>query len=64
MPTAPGDPARLAAAVLQMVGMDDPPVRLLLGKDVLTAYREKTAAWTASVDEWEPVTMPVDFDRA
>ena len=43
----PGDPAKLAAAVLQLVGMDDPPLRLLLGQDVLNAFREKTAAWTA-----------------
>ena len=58
----PGDPAKLAAAVLQIVGMDDPPLRLLLGQDVLHAFREKSAAWTASVDEWEPVTTSVNFD--
>ncbi len=58
----PGDPAKLAAAVLQIVGMDDPPLRLLLGRDVLQAYREKTAAWTATVDEWEPVTTSMNFD--
>ena len=58
----PGDPAKLAAAVLQLVGMEDPPLRLLLGQDVLNAFREKTAAWTASVDEWEPVTTAVNFD--
>ena len=58
----PGDPAKLAAAVLQLVGMDDPPLRLLLGVDVLNAFREKTEAWTASVDEWEPVTTSVNVD--
>ncbi len=58
----PGDPAKLAAAVVRLAGMDDPPLRLLLGRDVLHAYREKTAAWSASVDEWEPVTTAVDFD--
>ena len=58
----PGDPAKLAAAVLQLVAMDDPPLRLLLGQDVLNAFREKTAAWTATVDEWEHVTTSVNFD--
>jgi len=58
----PGDPAKLAAAVLQLVAMDDPPLRLLLGRDVLHAYREKTASWSATVDEWEHVTTAVDFD--
>jgi NAD(P)-dependent dehydrogenase (short-subunit alcohol dehydrogenase family) len=58
----PGDPAKLAAAVLRLVEMDDPPLRLLLGRDVLNAFREKTAAWTADVDEWEAVTKAVNFD--
>ena len=57
----PGDPAKLAAAVLQVVDLDDPPLRLLLGQDVLHAFREKTAAWTATVDEWEHVTTSVNF---
>jgi NAD(P)-dependent dehydrogenase (short-subunit alcohol dehydrogenase family) len=58
----PGDPAKLAAAVLRLADMDDPPLRLLLGQDVLHAYREKTAAWSATVDEWEPVTLAMNFD--
>lgn len=58
----PGDPAKLAQAVLDLVAMDDPPLRLLLGKDVLQAYREKTAAWSASVDEWEHVTTAMELD--
>jgi NAD(P)-dependent dehydrogenase (short-subunit alcohol dehydrogenase family) len=58
----PGDPAKLAAAVLQLAAMDEPPLRLLLGDDVLHAFREKVAAWTATVDEWEPVTTSVAFD--
>ena len=58
----PGDPAKLAAAVLQIVAMEDPPLRLLLGQDVLNAFRDKTAAWTATVDEWEQVTTAMNFD--
>ncbi len=41
---------------------DDPPLRLLLGRDVRHAFREKTAAWTTTVDEWEPVTVAMNFD--
>ena len=58
----PGDPAKLAAVVMQLVGMDDPPLRLLLGQDVLHAFREKTAAWSAAVDEWEEVSISMNFD--
>ena len=54
--------AKLAAAVLQIVGMDDPPLRLLLGQDVLHAFREKSAAWSASVEDWRDLTVSMNFD--
>ena len=37
-----------------VAGLDEPPLRLLLGSDVLAAIREKLAEMTASIDEWEP----------
>ncbi len=58
----PGDPAKLAQAVVQLAGMDDPPLRLLLGQDVLNAFREKSTAWNATVDEWESLTRSMNFD--
>jgi NAD(P)-dependent dehydrogenase (short-subunit alcohol dehydrogenase family) len=58
----PGDPAKLAAVVLQLAEMEDPPLRLLLGRDVLNAFREKTAAWSATVEEWKHVTKSMNFD--
>lgn len=57
----PGDPRKVAAAVLMIVGLDDPPLRLLLGRDVLAAAREKYTDLLASIDEWESVTVDVDF---
>ena len=44
-----------------VTGLDDPPLRLLLGHDVLKATREKLAAMSASIDEWEAVTRDVNF---
>lgn len=55
----PGDPRRVGEAVLMLVGLDDPPLRLLLGADVLQATRAKLAELTASIDEWESVTLDV-----
>ena len=43
----PGDPRKVAEAVLMLTGLDDPPLRLLLGHDVLKAVREKIAAAVA-----------------
>jgi len=57
----PGDPRKVAEAVLMVVGLEEPPLRLLLGGDVLQAAREKYAALLASIDEWESVTLDVNF---
>jgi NAD(P)-dependent dehydrogenase (short-subunit alcohol dehydrogenase family) len=59
----PGDPRKVAEAVLMVTELDDPPLRLLLGRDVLKAMRDKIAATTASIDEWESVTKDVNFPR-
>src|SRR3954471_3650773 len=57
----PGDPRKVAEAVLMVTKLDDPPLRLLLGRDVLKAMREKIAALSASIDQWEAVTKDVNF---
>ncbi|WP_244930069.1 oxidoreductase [Nocardioides sp. W7] len=57
----PGDPRKVAEAVLMVVGLDDPPLRLLLGHDVLKAVREKLASMSASIDEWEATTLDVNL---
>jgi NAD(P)-dependent dehydrogenase (short-subunit alcohol dehydrogenase family) len=59
----PGDPRKVAEAVLMVVGLDEPPLRLLLGRDVLAAVREKIADLTASIDQWESVTKNVNFPK-
>ena len=57
----PGDPRKVADAVVMLAGLEKPPLRLLLGHDVLKAVREKIADMTASIDEWEAVTKDVNF---
>ena len=57
----PGDPRKLAEAVLMVVAFEDPPLRLLLGPDVLQATRDKLTAMLASIDQWEAVTLDVGF---
>jgi NAD(P)-dependent dehydrogenase (short-subunit alcohol dehydrogenase family) len=57
----PGNPAKVGEAVVMLAGLDDPPLRLLLGSDVLAATRQKLAEMTASIDEWEAVTLDVGF---
>ena len=53
----PGDPSRVGQAVVMLSRLEQPPLRLLLGADVLAVAREKLAAMAASIDEWESVTL-------
>ncbi|OBK19000.1 oxidoreductase [Mycobacterium asiaticum] len=57
----PGDPHKVAEAVLMVTELDDPPLRLLLGRDVLKAMRDKIATLSASIEEWKAVTKDVNF---
>ena len=59
----PGDPRKVAGAVLMVTTLDEPPLRLLLGRDVLKAVRDKLAAFSASIDEWEETTKDVNFPK-
>lgn len=59
----PGDPRKVAEAVLMVSTLEEPPLRLLLGRDVLKAVRDKLAALSASIDEWEAVTRDVNFPK-
>ncbi|MGE9692730.1 SDR family NAD(P)-dependent oxidoreductase [Streptomyces sp. NRRL F-5630] len=58
---APGDPVRVARAILTVASLDEPPVRLLLGSD---AYAYGRAAWSGRVAEdakWEELSRSTDF---
>ena len=56
-----GDPARAAAAILELTDSANPPVHLLLGSDALRRAREKLDAVIDEIDRWEPVTLGTDF---
>jgi NAD(P)-dependent dehydrogenase (short-subunit alcohol dehydrogenase family) len=57
----PGDPRKVAEAVLMLTTLDEPPLRLLLGRDVLKAMRDKIAATSSSIETWKSVTKDVNF---
>ena len=57
----PGDPRRVADAVLMVSELDDPPLHLLLGHDVYNAYREKLSGLLESIAKWKSVTLDVGF---
>lgn len=60
----PGDPRRVGDACVMLSRLEEPPLRLLLGGDVLAATRAKLEDFMSSLDEWEDVTLDVGFPDA
>ncbi len=61
---ANSDPAKVAQAVLTVAGLDEPPLRLLLGTD---AYTYGRAAWAKRLEEdeaWRHLSLSTDHDEA
>ncbi|MEU6697723.1 oxidoreductase [Pseudonocardia sp. NPDC046786] len=56
-----GDPAKAAAAVLQVVGSANPPVHLLLGSDAVELVGQARAEMSAEFAEWEALARSTDF---
>jgi len=52
----PNDPARVAAAIIQAVETDHPPLRLPLGPEALDAIRDKLDRQRRDLDAWAQVT--------
>jgi len=57
----PGDPRRVAKAVVDVSELEEPPLHLLLGHDVYGAYTEKLRGLASQVEEWKSVTLDVNF---
>lgn len=58
----PGDPAKAAEAMIQVVESADPPLRLLLGTDAINLLEQKQAAARAEFDAWREVGEGTAFD--
>jgi len=58
----PGDPAKAAAVILQVAGMEDPPLRLLLGSDAVRTVEQADLARTEADRRWRRLSLSTDFD--
>lgn len=59
----PGDPKRLARAVVALVRAEHPPVRLPLGSDTVAAIEAKNGAVAKALETWRSVATSTDFPR-
>jgi NAD(P)-dependent dehydrogenase (short-subunit alcohol dehydrogenase family) len=57
----PGDPARMARAIVSAVGAEQPPRRLLLGSDALGIAIGSEEGRLAEAREWAEVSRSTDF---
>jgi NAD(P)-dependent dehydrogenase (short-subunit alcohol dehydrogenase family) len=58
----PGDPAKLAKAILAVVDADQPPLRLILGTDALGYVAGKAARFQSEMELWRPVSASTNFE--
>lgn len=62
--TQPGDPAKAANVLIQVVESDKPPLRLVLGNYAYTKFRKKLKSLTTELDAWEAIASNTDFEDA
>jgi NAD(P)-dependent dehydrogenase (short-subunit alcohol dehydrogenase family) len=59
----PGDPARGAKAVVDVVGAENPPRRLILGGDAVVAAQQAAEERAAETEQWAAVSRSADFPQ-
>ncbi|MCF0055975.1 oxidoreductase [Dyadobacter sp. CY356] len=57
-----GDPEKAAAAMIQIVAEENPPLYLLLGKDAYERAFKKMEVLTSEYEKWENLTKSTGFD--
>jgi NAD(P)-dependent dehydrogenase (short-subunit alcohol dehydrogenase family) len=57
----PGDPQKIAEAIIEIANMPVPPLRLLLGKFTIDRTREKILNLSKTISEWEAYSSATDF---
>jgi NAD(P)-dependent dehydrogenase (short-subunit alcohol dehydrogenase family) len=59
--TQPGDPAKAARAIVEVLDAEAPPFRLALGGDAVEAIRAKHARLRHDLETWEPLSLGTDL---
>src|SRR5258707_5400033 len=57
----PGDPKKAAAAVLNIARLDEPPMRLLLGRDAVRAAAEAERTRAEADRKWRALSQATEF---
>ena len=57
----PGDPAKAAAVVLQLAGLDSPPLRIALGSDAVGAIAATDRERLEELERWRTLSVSTDY---
>ncbi|WP_044872431.1 oxidoreductase [Pseudomonas sp. LFM046] len=57
----PGDPSKLAGAIMELVSAPNPPQRLPLGSDAVARISAKHSLVEGELEQWKPLSMSTDF---
>jgi NAD(P)-dependent dehydrogenase (short-subunit alcohol dehydrogenase family) len=60
--TWPGDPVRAAKIITDIVALDEPPLRLLLGAVAVEQADQSSKSRAAEAEKWADVSRSADFD--
>ena len=60
----PGDPVKLAAAIVDLAGNPDAPLRMPFGSDTVAAIETKNALVASELSKWRAVSVSTDFDAS
>jgi NAD(P)-dependent dehydrogenase (short-subunit alcohol dehydrogenase family) len=59
-----GDPAKLAAALVQVIGSDEPPLRWAAGADAVAAFKDKAQTLIKQADAYRELSSSLAHDDA
>lgn len=59
----PGDPLKLAEAMLALVNAPNPPLRLALGSDTVARIEEKNRLVAQELEQWRALALSTDFSH-
>ena len=57
----PGDPAKAAKVLLYIAGLEEPPLRLLLGSDAVKAAEQANLVRIETDKRWQELSISTDF---
>jgi len=60
----PGDPAKLAAIIIQLASSKNPPLHLPIGRDSVTLFNDNSIKTGKEVAEWEELSSSTDHVKA